>query len=111
MNNIFLNGPPKSLPPPKYHGRNKQYPLGLVLAPTRELAVQIYNEALKFAYRSKVRPCVVYGGADHYHQINDLERGCQLLVATPGRLIDMIDRGVISLECIKYLVLDEAGKI
>jgi len=111
LNNIFVNGPPKNIPPPKYHGRNKQYPLGLILAPTRELAVQIYNEALKFAYRSKVRPCVVYGGADHYHQINDLERGCQLLVATPGRLIDMIDRGVISLECVKYLVLDEADRM
>lgn len=81
------------------------------MAPTRELAVQIYNEALKFAYRSRVRPCVVYGGADHYNQINDLERGCQLLVATPGRLLDMIERGVIGLECIKYLVLDEAGKL
>jgi len=111
LNNIFLNGPPKNLPPQKYHGRNKQYPLCLVLAPTRELAVQIYNEALKLAYRSRVRPCVVYGGADHYQQINDLERGCQLLVATPGRLIDMIDRGAIGLECIKHLVLDEADKM
>ena len=111
LNNIFHSGPPKNQPPPKGYGRNKQYPLGLVLAPTRELAVQIYNEALKFAYRSRVRPCVVYGGADHYHQVNDLERGCQLLVATPGRLLDMINRGVVSLEFIKYLVLDEADKM
>lgn len=111
LNNIFHSGPPKNVPPPKGYGRNKQYPLGLVLAPTRELAVQIYNEALKFAYRSRVRPCVVYGGADHYHQVNDLERGCQLLVATPGRLLDMINRGVVSLEFIKYLVLDEADKM
>jgi len=111
LNNIFLNGPPKNLPPQKFHGRNKQYPLALILAPTRELAVQIYNEALKFSYRSRVRPCVVYGGADHHHQTNDLERGCQLLVATPGRLLDMVDRGVIGLECIRYLVLDEADKM
>lgn len=111
LNNIFVNGPPKDVPAPKPHGRSRQYPLGLVLAPTRELAVQIYNEALKFAYRSRVRPCVVYGGADHYHQINDLARGVQLLVATPGRLLDMIDRGVIGLECIKYLVLDEADRM
>lgn len=111
LNNIFHSGPPKNVPPPKGYGRNKQYPLGLILAPTRELAVQIYNEALKFAYRSRVRPCVVYGGADHYHQVSDLERGCQLLVATPGRLLDMINRGVVSLEFIKYLVLDEADKM
>ena len=99
------------MPAPKSYGRNKQYPLGLVLAPTRELAQQIHSESQKFAYRSRVRPCVVYGGADHYHQVSDLERGCQLLVATPGRLLDMIDRGVIGLECIKYLVLDEADKM
>ena len=111
LNNIFHSGPPKNVPPPKGYGRNKQYPLALILAPTRELAVQIYNEALKFAYRSRVRPCVVYGGADHYHQVSDLERGCQLLVATPGRLLDMINRGVVSLEFIKYLVLDEADKM
>ncbi|NXE37766.1 DDX3X helicase, partial [Ptilorrhoa leucosticta] len=118
------------------YGRRKQYPISLVLAPTRELAVQIYEEArkvylrvyyyniaqveffleltyfvLQFAYRSRVRPCVVYGGADIGQQIRDLERGCHLLVATPGRLVDMMERGKIGLDFCKYLVLDEADRM
>ncbi|NWV63108.1 DDX3X helicase, partial [Malurus elegans] len=93
------------------YGRRKQYPISLVLAPTRELAVQIYEEARKFAYRSRVRPCVVYGGADIGQQIRDLERGCHLLVATPGRLVDMMERGKIGLDFCKYLVLDEADRM
>lgn len=56
---------------------------------------------VQFAYRSRVRPCVVYGGADIGQQIRDLERGCHLLVATPGRLVDMMERGKIGLEYCK----------
>ena len=78
--------------------RRRQYPLALVLAPTRELATQIYDEARKFSYRSRVRPCVVYGGADIGQQMRDLDRGCHLLVATPGRLVDMIERGKVKLD-------------
>uniref|UniRef100_A0A8C8CLQ5 RNA helicase n=1 Tax=Oncorhynchus tshawytscha TaxID=74940 RepID=A0A8C8CLQ5_ONCTS len=92
-------------------GPGEQYPLALVLAPTRELALQIYEEARKFAYRSRVRPCVVYGGADIGQQIRDLERGCHLLVATPGRLVDMMERGKIGLDYCNYLVLDEADRM
>ncbi|XP_076339788.1 putative ATP-dependent RNA helicase Pl10 [Tachypleus tridentatus] len=112
LNHIYENGPPKNLPePPKFSSRIKQYPLALVLSPTRELACQIYDESLKFAYRSRVKPCVVYGGADPVQQMNDLDRGCHLLVATPGRLVDMMERGKISLELVKYLVLDEADRM
>lgn len=56
LNRMFEDGPSNS---PQNRSRKKQYPLGLVLAPTRELATQIYDESKKFAYRSKVRPCVV----------------------------------------------------
>jgi superfamily II DNA/RNA helicase len=84
LNQIFENGPPKSFPPTRPGAKVKQYPLALILSPTRELALQIYDEACKFSYRSKVRPCVVYGGADPVQQMKDLDRGCQLLVATPG---------------------------
>ena len=83
---------------PRYSSRRKQYPLCLILAPTRELASQIYDEARKFSYRSQVRPCVVYGGADIGAQIRVLERGCLLLVATPGRLVDMLERGRVGLD-------------
>ncbi|KAH7402168.1 ATP-dependent RNA helicase DED1 [Phaeosphaeria sp. MPI-PUGE-AT-0046c] len=109
----FQNGPS---PPPMtqnggYGRQRKAYPTSLILAPTRELVSQIYDESRKFAYRSWVRPCVVYGGADIGSQLRQIERGCDLLVATPGRLVDLIERGRISLASIKYLVLDEADRM
>ncbi|KAF2133994.1 DEAD-domain-containing protein [Dothidotthia symphoricarpi CBS 119687] len=94
-----------------FQRQRKAYPTSLVLAPTRELVSQIYEEARKFAYRSWVKPCVVYGGADIGSQLRQMERGCDLLVATPGRLVDLIERGRISLQNIKYLVLDEADRM
>ncbi|KAI6090848.1 DEAD-domain-containing protein [Hypoxylon rubiginosum] len=94
-----------------YGRQRKAYPTSLILAPTRELVSQIYDESRKFAYRSWVRPCVVYGGADIGSQLRQIERGCDLLVATPGRLVDLIERGRISLQNIKYLVLDEADRM
>uniref|UniRef100_A0A671NBB6 RNA helicase n=1 Tax=Sinocyclocheilus anshuiensis TaxID=1608454 RepID=A0A671NBB6_9TELE len=118
LSQIYTEGPGEALQAVKNsaqengkYGRRKQYPISLVLAPTRELALQIYDEARKFAYRSHVRPCVVYGGADIGQQIRDLERGCHLLVATPGRLVDMMERGKIGLDYCNYLVLDEADRM
>ncbi|XP_013405265.1 putative ATP-dependent RNA helicase Pl10 isoform X1 [Lingula anatina] len=111
LNQIYEKGP-GNMPMPKGGGRSrKQYPLSLVLAPTRELASQIYDEARKFSYRSHVRPCVVYGGADVGGQMRDLDKGCHLLVATPGRLVDMMERGKVGLDYCKFLVLDEADRM
>jgi len=113
LSQAFQNGP--SVSPAQAGGnfgrQRKAYPTSLILAPTRELVSQIYEEARKFAYRSWVRPCVVYGGADIGSQLRQIERGCDLLVATPGRLVDLIERGRISLQSIKYLVLDEADRM
>lgn len=95
----------------QYNRQRKAYPTSLILAPTRELVSQIWDEARKFAYRSWVKPCVVYGGADITTQLRQIERGCDLLVATPGRLVDLMERGRISLAAIKYLVLDEADRM
>jgi ATP-dependent RNA helicase DDX3X len=109
----FQHGP-SPLPPNaggNFGRQRKAYPTSLILAPTRELVSQIYDESRKFAYRSWVRPCVVYGGADIGSQLRQIERGCDLLVATPGRLVDLIERGRISLQNIKYLVLDEADRM
>lgn len=106
LNQIYESGP---RPPPVHvnsSGKRKQYPLGLVLAPTRELATQIYDEARKFAYRSRMRPAVVYGGSNIVDQMRELDRGCHLLVATPGRLVDMLGRGKIGLHncrCVSHL--------
>ncbi|XP_047535698.1 ATP-dependent RNA helicase DDX3X isoform X1 [Vanessa atalanta] len=107
LNQMYEAGPVKHLGPIK----RKQYPLGLVLAPTRELATQIYDEARKFAYRSRVRPCVVYGGSPIQDQFRELDRGCHLLVATPGRLVDMLNRGRVALDYCRHLVLDEADRM
>uniref|UniRef100_A0A672SE43 RNA helicase n=1 Tax=Sinocyclocheilus grahami TaxID=75366 RepID=A0A672SE43_SINGR len=118
LSQIYTDGPGEALQATKAstqengkYVRRKQFPISLVLAPTRELALQIYDEARKFSYRSRVRPCVVYGGADIGQQIRELERGCHLLVATPGRLVDMMERGKIGLDYCKYLVLDEADRM
>ena len=113
LSQAYINGPsaaPAQAGGMGYRSR-KAFPTSLILAPTRELVSQIYDEARKFAYRSWVRPCVVYGGADIGTQLRQMERGCDLLVATPGRLVDLIERGRISLANIKYLVLDEADRM
>ncbi|KAK6878600.1 ATP-dependent RNA helicase DED1, partial [Candida tropicalis] len=111
LSESYLNGP---APVPETTGAfssHKVYPTILVMAPTRELVSQIYEESKKFSYRSWVRPCVVYGGADIGQQMRNLDRGCDLLVATPGRLKDLLERGKVSLANIKYLVLDEADRM
>lgn len=89
----------------------KAYPLALVLSPTRELTLQIYKEACKFAYRSNLKPCVIYGGADVGQQLRELQRGCHLLVATPGRLVDFLERNKVGLEFCRFLCLDEADRM
>ncbi|KAJ9630624.1 DEAD-box ATP-dependent RNA helicase [Taxawa tesnikishii (nom. ined.)] len=111
LSQAFQNGPSAVPQQTGFARQRKAYPTSLILAPTRELVSQIFDEARKFAYRSWVRPCVVYGGADIGSQLRQIERGCDLLVATPGRLVDLIERGRISLVNIKYLVLDEADRM
>ncbi|KAM7204394.1 P-loop containing nucleoside triphosphate hydrolase protein [Rhypophila sp. PSN 637] len=113
LSQAFIHGP-SAVPAAaaqSFGRQRKAYPTSLILAPTRELVSQIYEESRKFAYRSWVRPCVVYGGADIGSQLRQIERGCDLLVATPGRLVDLMERGRISLCNIKYLVLDEADRM
>ena len=89
----------------------RTYPECLILAPTRELASQIQDEAQKFLYCTGIASVVVYGGADVRDQLRQIERGCDLLVATPGRLVDLIERGRLSMENVKFLVLDEADRM
>lgn len=105
----------KDLPPDEpsqgYNSRRKNRPLSLILAPTRELATQIFDEARKFTYRTGLRPVVVYGGQDTRTQLREMERGCDILVATPGRLVDFIERGRVSLDRCAFLVFDEADRM
>ncbi|CAI9106747.1 OLC1v1005966C1 [Oldenlandia corymbosa var. corymbosa] len=87
------------------------FPLALILSPTRELSCQIHDEAKKFSYQTGVRVVVAYGGAPINQQLRDLERGVDILVATPGRLVDLLERARVSLQLIRYLALDEADRM
>lgn len=89
-----------------------QYPQALVLAPTRELAMQIGVELRKIAqYLPGITVATIYGGASYGRQFDDLKSGAQVVVGTPGRVIDHIGRGTLKLDNIDYLVLDEADRM
>ena len=89
-----------------------KFPQALVVCPTRELCMQIVNEMNLFKkHISGLQVLAVYGGTSIGMQIKDLKRGVQVVVATPGRLIDLIERKAINLEKIQYVVLDEADEM
>eukprot|EP00916_Digyalum_oweni_P004394 GHVL01007813.1.p1 GENE.GHVL01007813.1~~GHVL01007813.1.p1 ORF type:complete len:605 (-),score=104.03 GHVL01007813.1:461-2275(-) len=104
---LLEDGPPGEAPPSR---RRRALPVAMILSPTRELASQIFEESRKFCYKTGILPAVVYGG-NNQNQWRELQRGCDILVATPGRLCDLMERGSISLQCIKYLVFDEADRM
>ncbi|XP_010688023.2 DEAD-box ATP-dependent RNA helicase 37 [Beta vulgaris subsp. vulgaris] len=86
-------------------------PVSLIMSPTRELSSQIHDEAKKFAYQTGVKVAVAYGGTPMADQLRKLAKGVDILVATPGRLVDMIERGKVSLRMVRYLALDEADRM
>jgi len=90
----------------------QRYPQALVVCPTRELCIQIVSEVELFKkFIPGMHVVAVYGGTSIGMQIRDIKRGVQIVVATPGRLIDLIERKAINLEQIKYVVLDEADEM
>lgn len=91
---------------------NVRSPQALVVCPTRELCVQITKDISNFSLNKKsIRSVAVYGGASIGQQIRQLKQGVQIVVATPGRLIDLIERKAIQLQNISYIVLDEADEM
>ncbi|XP_058495973.1 probable ATP-dependent RNA helicase DDX17 isoform X1 [Solea solea] len=86
-------------------------PICLVLAPTRELAQQVQQVAYEYGKSSRIKSTCVYGGAPKGPQIRDLERGVEICIATPGRLIDFLESGKTNLNRCTYLVLDEADRM
>lgn len=86
-------------------------PIVLVLAPTRELAVQIKEECDKFGASSGIKNTVVYGGVPKSKQIASLRSGVEIVIATPGRLIDHLEQGNTNLKRVTYLVMDEADRM
>lgn len=86
-------------------------PLALVLAPTRELAIQILETSTYLACCCGLRMSLIYGGATRDSQIENLSRGVDILIATPGRLIEFVTAGYLNLSQVSYLVLDEADRM
>jgi len=91
--------------------KSKGRPRALVLSPTRELCVQSFEVAKKACAFADLRAVVCYGGQPRGEQKRELERGVDFLIATPGRLLDFVDDGVVSLRSVRFLVLDEADRM
>lgn len=89
----------------------KNAPYALILSPTRELAQQISDTAKVIGEVSNFRVQTIIGGKKYSTQIEKLQKGCDVLIATPGRLIDLVDQKVLSLDSIHYLVLDEVDRM
>lgn len=87
------------------------YPVCLILAPTRELAEQIYTEARKICFKTNIIVGKVYGGVPSGPQINNLNNGVDILIATPGRLMDLTKQGYIDLSHVTNLIIDEADRM
>ena len=93
------------------NAKRNAYPRALIITPTRELAAQIDDVAKSVCASTGQQAVIVTGGARYKHQITALQKGCDVLVATPGRLIDLLDKKHTSLENIQVLVLDEADRM
>src|SRR5690606_32799269 len=86
-------------------------PQALILAPTRELALQVADEISSFRGDKKLFVTTVYGGASMTQQLKDLKRGTQIVVGTPGRVLDHLNKGSLKLENLTHVVLDEADEM
>jgi len=96
---------------PEASAKGTARPRGLVLLPTRELALQVYEVLVPLGKALGLHVNAVYGGADIERQIRSLRQGSDVVIATPGRLIDLGDRGEVSVEALDVLVLDEADRM
>ncbi|EGP82766.1 unnamed protein product [Zymoseptoria tritici ST99CH_1A5] len=97
-----------------YNPRNavRAEPLVIIVVPTRELAIQIFDDCRRLCYRSMLRPCVAYGGYPMKSQIEDLGKGCDILIATPGRLVALMGKPeVLTMSRVKYTIIDEADEM
>ncbi len=93
------------------NGRVTKRPRALILSPTRELAQQTFENFKKYGRYMKLRAACIFGGSSQSKQIGKLREGCDILIATPGRLLDFINQNEVTLEDIQILVLDEADRM
>lgn len=99
------------LPMIEHLDTSKKYPQALILSPTRELALQIVEQLKTLSSYKKMKVAAIYGGSSYRTQIEDVRRGAHVIVATPGRLIDLLDQGVFHIRELNTLVLDEADEM
>ena len=92
-------------------GKTSNQIKALILAPTRELALQIDQSIADYNSNLQIRHTVIFGGVNQHAQVNALRKGIDILVATPGRLLDLMNQGFIKLNAIEYFVLDEADRM
>ncbi|MEN0111205.1 MAG: DEAD/DEAH box helicase [Planctomycetota bacterium] len=124
LDRLLTEPAPKAPRPPRQDAADKRGPKqhkgknpnpralrALVLAPTRELAAQIGDSLAKYGRFTPLRHAVIFGGVSQYHQVKALRHGVDTLVATPGRLLDLMGQGIIRLDQVKLLVLDEADQM
>jgi ATP-dependent RNA helicase RhlE len=83
----------------------------LVLAPTRELAHQISDNFKKYAAKTPIKITLIYGGVPQFRQVDNLKRGTQIVIATPGRLLDLMEQGYVNLKHVEHFVLDECDRM
>lgn len=95
----------------KTRNRNQRQVKALIVTPTRELAIQIADNFTEYGEHTDIRNTVIFGGIKQGSQTNALKRGVDVLVATPGRLLDLMNQGFISLKNVEYFVLDEADQM
>ena len=112
---LLKDGPPKEddeyLKPNSKYTNTCSYPVCLVIVPTRELAEQIYVEARKLLYKTGIIVCKCYGGVPNDTQMRELRQGVDIVIGTPGRLIEFIDKKILYLNLIKFLVIDESDRM
>jgi len=89
----------------------KARPLALILAPTRELAIQIHEDVQRYSAETSIRTTCIFGGANQHPQVRRLAKGVEILVATPGRLMDLEAQGHLALDAVQHFVLDEADRL
>ena len=92
--------------------RNKPgHPRALVLSPTRELAAQTCENHVKYAKYTQTRYACVFGGVNQFSQVKDIRRGADVVIATPGRLIDLMTQGIVYLDKVEYFVSPQTGRL
>ena len=115
INLMLKEGPPKEdniyLKTNSNYNLSCSYPIMLILVPTRELAEQIFKEARKVCFKTGIIVSRCYGGVKLDNQIRDLKQGCDIIIGTPGRIIELIEKRFLYLKLIKYLVIDESDRM